>query len=170
MRKLFAIGFVVLWTGLLAGGAEPPVEIPNARMFTEEILVGGQPTEEQIRELAALGYRTIVSTRTEGERGSWDEASLAGELGLRFVLIPMAGADGLTEENALRLAEVLEGEDAYPMMVHCGSGNRVGALFALKAFYVDGVELEAAMEIGDEAGMTRLEPAVREHLVAAVED
>ena len=142
-------------------------KIPNARTPGERILTGGQPTPEQVRELAAAGYRTIVNLRAPGEEGGWDEAPLAEELGLRYVSIPMAGVEALTEQNARRLAGILEDEDAYPMLIHCRSGNRVGALFALQAFYLDGRDPDAAVEIGLEAGLTSLETAVREHLATA---
>ena len=48
--------------------------------------------------------------------------------------------------------------------MHCASGNRVGGLFALKAFYVDGKTPEEALEIGRSAGMTRTEAVVRQEL------
>ena len=82
--------------------------------------------------------------------------------------LPMAGAAGLTEDNAKALQEVLDDDSVYPVVVHCGSGNRVGALFALKAFYFDCHNGEEALEAGKAAGLTRLEPAVREKL--GVED
>lgn len=53
------------------------------------------------------------------------------------------------------------------MIVHCGSGNRVGALFALRAFHDEGYDLESAMEKGGLAGLTKLEPYVRQCLTKA---
>jgi hypothetical protein len=49
-------------------------------------------------------------------------------------------------------------------MVHCASGNRVGALLALRANRLEGASPEDALELGLDAGLTRLEPAVREAL------
>lgn len=147
----------------------PKVEIPNARTPMEGVLTGGQPTEEQLAELARAGYRTLVNLRTEGENEVSDrEAELAEKLGMRYVHLPMAGAEGLTEDNAKALEEVLADESVYPVVVHCGSGNRVGALFALKAFYFDCQNGKEALETGKAAGLTRLEPAVRKTL--GVED
>ena len=34
----------------------------------------------------------------------------------------------------------------------------------MKAFYVDGISPEEALVVGEEAGMTRLEPTVRDKL------
>ena len=47
--------------------------------------------------------------------------------------------------------------------MHCGSGNRAGALLALRE-KLNGAENGAALEFGREAGLTRLEPVVIERL------
>ena len=140
------------------------IGIRNARMLADDLLTGGQPTREQLEQAAAAGYRTVVNMRTPGEEGAWDDAALAAELGLRYVAMPVAGAGGLTPENARKLAEIIDDPRARPLMVHCASGNRVGALLALKAHHLDGASPEAALEIGLEAGLTRLEGAVRDLL------
>lgn len=142
------------------------IEIPNARQPKPGLLVGGQPTPEQLAEAAEAGYVTVVNLRPPGEQNEWDEAAKAAELGLRYVNLPIAGADDLNAENAQRLAEVVEDDAAHPIMVHCASGNRVGALFALKAHFLDGEEVESALQTGRDAGMTSLEKAVAEHLAA----
>lgn len=95
-----------------------------------------------------------------------EEGTRAAEvekLGMTFVAIPVDGAEGVTEANSRALATALEEAD-QPIVVHCGSGNRVGALFAFKAYHVDGRTAEEALVIGKGAGLTRLEPVVRERL------
>ena len=82
---------------------------------------------------------------------------------MAYVSIPVDGKAGLSEENAAALAEALETAER-PLLLHCGSGNRVGALLALKAFQVDGKTAEESLEIGLAGGVTRLEPVVRELL------
>ncbi len=147
--------------------APPTFDIPNAKTPFEGVLTGGQVTEEALAAAAAVGYRTVVNLRTLEEEGAWDETVVVEGLGMRFVHLPMAGAAGLTEANARALAAVLDEPENYPVLIHCGSGNRVGALLALKAFQLDGKGAEEALEIGQSAGLTRLEPAVRERLGVA---
>ena len=147
-----------------AAPAATVIDIPNAKMPIAGILVGGQPSVEQLEQAAQAGYRTIVNLRSPGEKGSWDEAAKAATLGLRYVAIPMAGADGLTAENAQALAEIVDDPQALPAMVHCASGNRVGGLFAMRAFHFDGKSAESALAVGREAGLTSLEDAVKERL------
>ncbi len=140
------------------------IDIPNARRPWPGVLVGGQPTVEQFEAAARAGYRTVVNLRGPGEQGAWDEVPKAAELGLRYEIIPIADTDGLSADNARKLAEIVDDPEALPAMVHCASGNRVGALFALKALHVDGENAEKALAIGREAGLTRLEEAVKERL------
>jgi protein tyrosine phosphatase (PTP) superfamily phosphohydrolase (DUF442 family) len=77
----------------------------------------------------------------------------------------VSGADDVTVDNARKLAEALGGDDALPAVVHCGSGNRAGAILAMKAFHVDGLSAEEALALGRRAGLTKLEPVVKERLV-----
>lgn len=146
-------------------GATPAGELlPNGVAVEEGLLAGGQPTPEQLVALAGAGYVTVIDLRTEAEGGT-GRADVEAS-GMTYVTLPIAGAAGLTEENARRLALLLE-EVERPLVLHCGSGNRVGALLALKVFYADGATPEEALRYGLDAGLTGLEGAVREHLEVA---
>ncbi|MCG8455077.1 MAG: sulfur transferase domain-containing protein [Holophagales bacterium] len=152
-------------------GTEAPAKIgiPNARMPVEGVLTGGQPTAEHLRAAAAAGYATVVNLRGDAEMASdelagFDERAIVEELGMEYHSIPISGGDDLSEAKARALSKLLADPEARPMLVHCGSGNRVGALFALEAFLVDREDPEKALELGVAAGLTRLEPTVREKL------
>ena len=147
---------------VVVSAPEPSEMLPNGRLPFEGVLTGGQPTEEQFAGLAEAGYRTVINLRSEGEKGNTDPDDVEG-LGMTYVAIPIEGSDTLNEESARLLADTLERVEG-PVVVHCGSGNRVGALFALKAFYIDGSEAEDALAVGQSSGLTRLEPVVREKL------
>ena len=49
-------------------------------------------------------------------------------------------------------------------MLHCASGNRVGALFAVDAGLNQNIAVEEALQIGRDSGMTRLETVVKQIL------
>ncbi len=137
------------------------VPIPNARVTDHGLLVGGQPTPAQLGAIAKAGYRTVISLRADGEPGSDGEREAVEKLKMRFVSIPVKGAEGLTVENAQALAVELAAIDAAPLVLHCGTGNRAGALLGLKEFVVDRVEAEDAITFAKQVGMTKLEPALR---------
>ena len=146
--------------------ADPATLVRNGRMPMDGLLTGGQPTDEQLAVLAEAGFRTVINLRQPDERGTVGEAEKVAQLGMTYVALPIGGVDDLSEENAIALAAALD-EAARPALLHCGSGNRVGALLALKALWLDGAGAEEAMEVGRQAGLTRLEPAVRKLVEAA---
>ncbi|MBZ0112747.1 MAG: hypothetical protein K8J08_09810 [Thermoanaerobaculia bacterium] len=147
-------------------GVPAIIVIPNVRIPSEGVITGGQPTPEALKSAAEHGYTTIVDLRGEGEDRGFDERALVESLGMRYVAIPISGASDLSEESARELAAALpsDGSGEGMIMVHCASGNRVGALFALKAHYVDGTPAEDALELGFDAGMTGLSDAIRDQL------
>ena len=140
--------------------------LPNARRPLDGVVSGGQPSEEQLAAAAAAGYRTVINLRMPSEDGLPGEAERVAELGLDYLSLPIDGADGITEDNARELAQALETAER-PLLLHCGSGNRIGALLALSAYHVDGKSAEESIQFGLDSGLTRLEPVVRERLAAA---
>lgn len=140
------------------------VPIRNAVLFDETVLIGGQPTQEELKQAAEAGYRTVINLRPEGEFTDWDEQAAVEELGLEYVSIPVAGAEGLTRENAGRLRAELSRAGGRPLLVHCASGNRVGALLALSAYHFDEETPDEALAIGLANGLTSLEARVSEYL------
>jgi len=142
----------------------PLVPIPNARVTKNGLLVGGQPSPDQLKAIEEAGYRTVITLRAESEPGDEGEQATVERLGMKFVSIPVPGPSGLTESNARALAKALGEQDALPAVVHCKSGQRVSALLGLKAFVVDRVSAAAAMDLAKSLGLTKLEAALRERI------
>jgi protein tyrosine phosphatase (PTP) superfamily phosphohydrolase (DUF442 family) len=78
-----------------------------------------------------------------------------------YINIPVSGARGITSQNSQALIKALSDSSKYPVMIHCASGNRVGALFALDAAQRAKLPVEEAINIGKQSGMTRLEGVVK---------
>ncbi len=133
--------------------------LPNAKMVGE-VLTGGQPSPGQYDAMAKNGYKTVLSLRTPEEPGA--EASAIGvkALGMTYLNVPIAGAAGLTRENVQKFSDALARAEG-PVVVHCASGNRVGAMFGLKAHWIDGASAEEALAIAKAAGVTGLEEELR---------
>lgn len=148
----------------LVSETAPLIPLPNARQVTPDLLTGGQPTEEQLRAAAAAGYKTVINLRPGSEMAGIDESGLVDSLGMDFVSIPIGGSADLTEENARRLDRALAHAKPGPVMIHCASGNRVGALLALRANLIQGQSASEALNLGKAAGLTSLEDAVKERL------
>ena len=122
------------------------------------ITTAGQPNAEQFGVFAEKGYVAVLDLRTEGEDRGLDEPAVVAGLGMEYVPFPIGRGD-VTFEKARALDELIAGYDK-PVLVHCGSANRVGALMALLE-YRESEDLDKALAAGREAGMTRLEEVVR---------
>jgi uncharacterized protein (TIGR01244 family) len=140
------------------------IAIPNALQPQPGLVVGGQPSDEALTAAAQAGFKTVINLRGEKEMAGSPEPARVEELGMRYVPIPVEMAAGLNEANARALDEALADPAAYPILLHCGSGNRVGGLLALRAHYVDGLPAEEALALGLASGLTGLEGSVREVL------
>jgi uncharacterized protein (TIGR01244 family) len=173
MTAMLLVGVVALLFPVVACGSSQEsgqgetagVGIPNERMPAAGLLTGGQVSQEQMTQLVEMGYTTFVNLRSSGEDGTGWEEEFADGLDLTFVRIPVASTDDLNPKNVDLLDSALSTGDGKAV-VYCKSGNRVGALLALRAHWVDGLDAEAALALGRASGMTGLEPAVQKMLTA----
>jgi uncharacterized protein (TIGR01244 family) len=137
----------------------PQLHLPNDRLIT-----GGQPDASAWPALAQRGITTVINLRPQAEMDGRDEAGEVQAAGMRYETLPVAGAAGITMENARQLRQLLQGAEG-PVLVHCASGNRVGALVALGAADA-GATVEDAIAQGRAAGLSSAEARVRELLGA----
>jgi uncharacterized protein (TIGR01244 family) len=128
--------------------------------------VSGAIDATDVGRIRAAGVRHLINLRTAEESEGFDEARIATGLGLDYHAIPIAGAQSLTKDNAQKLDEVLEQAGDELTLIHCASGNRVGALIAVREAWIKGQPTEAAIAEGKRWGLTSLEGAVR----AALQD
>ncbi len=99
----------------------------NVHVFGETILCG-QPSEEDLEIAKSQGFKTIISLRMP-EETKWDEGPVVEALGMKFVRIPFAGAEALTDDVFDKIRRILSDNQAGPVMLHCASANRVGAIW-----------------------------------------
>lgn len=125
---------------------------------------GGQPDAGQLQAAASAGIKRIINLRPETEDAGYDEPAKAQALGIDYTVLGIAGPGDLSMDNARKLDALLaEGGDT-PTLVHCASGNRVGALMALRAAWVQGKPKDQAMATGRRWGLTKMEPLVNQLL------
>jgi uncharacterized protein (TIGR01244 family) len=127
------------------------------------LYTGGQPSPADWAALKARGVTMVVNLRPDAEMAGRNEAAEVAAAGMAHIGVPVAGADAVDGDNARRLWTLLKTSDA-PVFVHCASGNRAGALLAIGAARFGGMAPDAAIEFGRRAGLSSLEPVVRERL------
>lgn len=171
--KLSLIVWMLALSGLVAAQHEHPVadtlHVDLAQVKASGgvrpvngITSAGQPDREALEVFADSGYKAVIDLRGAAESRGLDEAAVVEDLGMSYVPFPVTGTEAINFGNAAKLQRLIDAQDG-PVLVHCGSGNRVGALLAL-AKALDGADDDAAIAAGKEGGLTRLEPVVRERL------
>lgn len=129
----------------------------------EDIHAGGRIGADDLPALRAAGIRHVIDLTPDAETPDFDEAGAVRAAGLGYANLPIAGAADLDREAVLAFDRLLQAADG-PTLVHCASGNRVGALAALRAAWLQGADEEAAVEEGRRWGLRGLEDAVRARL------
>ena len=172
MRKILltaACGLLVACGDDPAPVAEAPLKVDLNLVVAHGSVVpsggmtsSGQPDEAALRVFAGSGYAAVIDLRTAAEDRGIDEKAVVEDLGMSYVSLPV-GPDDITFDKAAALDELLASYDD-PVLVHCRSGGRVGALLALRAS-ANGADDDAAIRAGRAGGLTtRSESVVREVL------
>lgn len=135
-------------------------ELPFGAEPQSGLVTAGQPSESNLDQLAQAGVKSIVTLRPPSEDAGYDEAAAATRLGMNFTVIPVAGPGDLNLDNAKLLDSALEAAGDAPVLVHCASSNRVGALLALRAAWIHQQSSDDALALGRAGGLTKMEPVV----------
>jgi len=103
----------------------------NIRQLSPDFSTSGQITPEQVTELAAMGFKSIVCARPDNEdagQPAFAEIEAAAKAaGLSITHIPVSGMLG--EGQIIRFHQAWE-DSPKPMLGYCRSGGRAGSLFA----------------------------------------
>lgn len=129
--------------------------LPAAVALEDGVVGGGTPAPETLTEAASRGIKAVVDLRTP-EEGTAEEEKKVVENGMSYFNVPITG-ENLDVERVNRLAQILEDPSNRPVLVHCNSGNRVGAVWALYAFYNKEMDPAAALGEGIRAGLKKPE-------------
>jgi len=114
----------------------------------------GQVDEASFKRLAEeKGIVTVVNIRGQSEIDSlgFDEKAAVEALTMAYVHIPVSAAT-FSAEDVKRFAEAVEASDG-PVLLHCGSSNRVGAMWAAYLVMEHGMDVKTAIERGRAAGL-----------------
>lgn len=138
--------------------------IPNLLFVEPNHYAGGYVSPEALTQVKAAGITHVIDMLPDNEHGGFDEAAMAADLGLFYAHLPIQGGHDLNRDSAEALDRLLAEAGDTPVLVHCMSGNRVGALFALRAHWLQGVPAVEALQVGRRYGLTRMEPLVAQLL------
>jgi len=108
------------------------VKIKNFGQMDDRFFRGGQPKEDEYRQLAHLGIKTVIDLRNDPTNY---EKPTVEALGMRYINIPMSDKDypetGAIEQFMKLIADPSTGK----FYVHCAGGrHRTGVIGAVYRF------------------------------------
>lgn len=106
----------------------------DIRPIDDNYSVSGQITPDDIRDIAAEGFTTLICNRPDGEGGEdqpdfAEIARVAEKVGIKAFYVPVIGG-ALTQENVDAHAEILA-EAEGPVLAYCRSGARSTNIYGL---------------------------------------
>ncbi|MEZ6093358.1 MAG: methyltransferase domain-containing protein [Pirellulaceae bacterium] len=132
-----------------------------------DLFLSGQFQPEDIAQLKALGIKTVISLRTDGEL-DWDEAQKLDDAGIKYENFPFRSVDSLTTDLIDSVRDRLKNRNA-PMLLHCASANRVGAVWLTYRVLDENIDLDTATTEAMEVGLSKpdLAERAREYIESA---
>lgn len=117
------------------------------------VYLASQPAPDDFREAKSDGVRTVIDLRLPGEVTEFDEPALVRELGLAYHNFGFKTPESLSDEVFDGARAVLEDPQARPILMHCSSANRVGAVWLAHRVLDGGLTWEAALEEAHTVGL-----------------
>ena len=100
---------------------------------TPTLLTAGQPSEQQIESMPALGFRHVINLGLQDPRYCLpDEAGLVTSLGMRYMHIPV-DFNAPDSASLQQFFSELDACAAEKVLVHCAANYRVSCFVALYA-------------------------------------
>lgn len=164
-----SLHIAILAAALAAAGCTTPgvptalPAVAHATSPAPGIVSAGRLVPADVEQVRAAGIRHVIDLTPDAETPDFNEAAAVEAAGLDYSNLPLGGPSDLTHQNVLDFDRLVRNAER-PLLVHCASGNRVGAMAALRAAWVEGHSMEDAISIGHAWGLKGLEAQVRERI------
>lgn len=117
-----------------------------------KVYLAGQPSADDFSIAKKDGIKTVINLRTPGEM-RFDEKGVLKGLGLEYHYLPFAAPDTLKDEIFEKSLKVLSDKKKQPVLLHCASANRVGAIWLAHRVLTDKVPYAKALKEAKEVGL-----------------
>jgi uncharacterized protein (TIGR01244 family) len=105
----------------------------SIRTIAENFHVTGQIAPAGMKDIAGLGYRTVICMRPDRESANQpafaDMAAAAGAEGIEAFYIPVVPG-AITAEQVGELKKIIDTRPG-PLLAYCASGNRCAAAYEM---------------------------------------
>jgi uncharacterized protein (TIGR01244 family) len=118
------------------------------------IACGGATKPEAIREVATMGFKSVVNLRLATEQGAMveEEGAAVKAAGMNYVHLPFDAQhpDAHLIDNFIAAVTAPANQPAY---VHCAAGGRAASLWMVKRVLADGWDEQRALTEANALGL-----------------
>ena len=107
------------------------------------VFLASQPQPEDFEHASQGGIQTVVNLRKASEV-DWDEPSVVADLGMQYHSVPFKSPEELTDAVFDEVRKLLNDAENKPLLLHCASANRVGAVWLAHRVLDHGLSFEDA--------------------------
>ncbi len=123
-----------------------PIFSQELQIMDNEVISFGQPNQSEVDAFVEDGVTLVVDLRGPNENRGYDEQTYLNSINTAYYSLPVIDEGDINFDNA-RLLQTLINDADGKVLVHCGSGNRVGALMSLIG-NLEGMDKQEAIEFG----------------------
>ena len=173
MKKLSSaaiVAFVACTIGLAGQVRKSEMEgITNFSRVDATVGCGGATKASAMPALKKDGFASVINLRLASESGADVDAGRAAAqaAGLKYIHLPfdVANPDPKLVDNFLA---AVSDKSNQPVYIHCGSANRVGAVWMIKRVLKDGWSSDKALAEAEAIGLTnaRLKTFATEYIAS----
>lgn len=133
LQKIYLSVIIILLFALRAAVADQGIDldllrdIPNVVFLQEDIIGGGVPSKEALKEIKRQGFKSVIDLRMKIE-GTMFTKALVEKLEIKYFNIPIR-ASHISDEHIKRFDEIITDPNNKPAFVHCAVGGRVNMLW-----------------------------------------
>ena len=116
------------------------------------VFLASQPSASDFEQAKKGGVKTVINLRQPGEQEGFNEKKFIEGLALTYHNVPWNGPDELTDAKFDQVRTLLR-EAERPILLHCSSANRVGAMWLAYRVLDDGATIDKATQEAKTIGL-----------------
>ena len=141
----------------------------NRGKLSDRISVGGQPDDQDLKNLKAEGFAGVINLRRDGEPNAdaARDGRAAQALGMKYFHIPVNSAD--PQRAQLDAVKAALGQINGPVFVHCQGGGRACNMALLATAPASGYGSQQMFDQAAAAGFPVTNPAFQQFISAVLD-
>jgi len=151
--------------------AETPFgNLKNLHSLNDRVYFTGQPDPATLGRLKDQGFAVVINIRGPEEM-TFDEQAVVMENGLAYHNLPLLKEGRIADAAVAAIHAALQQRRGQKILFHCSSGNRAAAWLGAHLARDMGYDVEAAVALAKQAGMTKdsTEKILRDYLASLKE-